>query len=324
MKKYFKIILLVIICTVFSAVFSLCANASVNDKKSLQIICENEETDLSGVEISVFEALEETSDGYKLAGAFKDYRVRVDASSSSALQETANTLANYVVTDKITPLATVTSDETGKAAFDNLDGGIYLVYGKKLTVDKKIYRLSPMFVEISRESDDVTVAYGKFSVSKVKNSRMTKYTVNKVWDNERELDGYRPEEIEVEIYLDGELYDTVKLNDDNNWSYFWNTDEVGDWNFKEVNVPEEYEVTIGIGEYDATITNRLDDSVIESNPNPPDDSDTDNDTDKDDNTNDNEDIPQTGQLWWPVPVLVILGVVLIALGLKIGLKGEKE
>ena len=171
-----------------------------------------------------------------------------------------------------------------------------------------------MFVEISDESKDLTVSYGKFIVTDVKNSKMTKYTLKKVWDNERDILEYRPDGIDVEIYLDGEVYETVNLNKDNDWTYQWNSDENGDWNFKELDVPEQYEVAIKIGENNITITNRLRDDVTGTpQPEPP----------KDDTTTD-EDIPQTGQLWWPVPVMAVVGVLLIVLGLKLGFKGEKE
>ena len=35
-----------------------------------------------------------------------------------------------------------------------------------------------------------------------------------------------------------------------------------------------------------------------------------------------EKLPQTGQLWWPVPVLAVLGLALIALGLRVSLKKD--
>ena len=35
-------------------------------------------------------------------------------------------------------------------------------------------------------------------------------------------------------------------------------------------------------------------------------------------------LPQTGQLWWPVPVLVILGLVLIITGMIVSHKNRKK
>ena len=54
----------------------------------------------------------------------------------------------------------------------------------------------------------------------------------------------RPDYIEVGLYGDGKLKETVVLNDLNNWSYTWNdlsTDVV--WNVEEINVPDNYRMT---------------------------------------------------------------------------------
>ncbi len=44
-------------------------------------------------------------------------------------------------------------------------------------------------------------------------------TVTKVWEDNNNQDGIRPEEIEVTLYANGEEVDTVKLTEANNWSY---------------------------------------------------------------------------------------------------------
>ncbi len=44
-------------------------------------------------------------------------------------------------------------------------------------------------------------------------------TVTKVWEDNNNQDGIRPEEIEVTLYANGEKVETVKLNESNDWSY---------------------------------------------------------------------------------------------------------
>lgn len=315
-KKYIRIFIMLIIATLFLNSFTATAFASSTNKKDLRVICEYEGEIIPEMEISIYKAVLRNDDMLTLTGDFKDYRVRLDISSASVLQEAADTLANYVVVDKIKPLQTVKSDEYGNADFSQLDNGVYLVCGKKLAIGDNIYRFSPMFVEINDNSADTKISYGKFVVTDVKNSKMTKYILKKVWDNERDILEYRPDSIDVVIFLDGEEFETVSLDDSNNWTYEWMSDENGDWNFKEIGSPEQYDVAIKIGENHITITNRLKDEIKPPPmPTPPSE---DIDTDKD------EDIPQTGQLWWPVPLMALVGVVLIVLGLKLGFKGEKE
>ena len=48
---------------------------------------------------------------------------------------------------------------------------------------------------------------------------LIKITVNKVWNDDNDRDGIRPETLSVDLYRDGEIIDTVQLNKDNNWSY---------------------------------------------------------------------------------------------------------
>lgn len=48
---------------------------------------------------------------------------------------------------------------------------------------------------------------------------LLKITVNKVWDDDNNRDGKRPNALSVNLLRDGEVIDTVELNKGNNWSY---------------------------------------------------------------------------------------------------------
>lgn len=311
MKKIGRVFAILTVIAVFCSTFTIFASAtSVN--KNLRVVCESEDAEVVGMEISIYKAASRNGNVLTLSGDFKDYNVRLVADSASVLQEAADTLANYIVTDKIQPHKTAVTDQHGNADFSNLDNGFYLVCGKKLVSGDKVYRFSPMFVEINDQSEQTTVSYGKFLVTDIQNSVVTNYTLKKIWDNEGDILEYRPDGIDVEIYLDGEFYEKVNLNKDNNWTYQWLSDETGDWNFKELNVPEQYQISIKIDGTYITVTNRLKDdtpkpSEPEEKPDPP-----------------KEDIPQTGQLWWPVPLMALLGIILIVVGVKLLAKGEKE
>src|SRR5699024_9057582 len=50
----------------------------------------------------------------------------------------------------------------------------------------------------------------------------TDLTVNKVWNDEENRDGLRPESIEVQLVADGQNQgEPVVLDEANNWSYTW-------------------------------------------------------------------------------------------------------
>lgn len=46
-------------------------------------------------------------------------------------------------------------------------------------------------------------------------------TVNKVWDDEDNAEGFRPNDVTVNLLANNEVIDTVTLSDGNDWSYSW-------------------------------------------------------------------------------------------------------
>ncbi len=120
------------------------------------------------------------------------------------------------------------------------------------------------------------------------------YTVQKIWANDENGKHDRPESIVVDLYMDNQYdpYDTVTLNTENNWQYTWKELPAGHkWTASEREVPQHYKVSVDIDGNIISITNEY------TGPDAP-----------------SPDIPQTGQLWWPVPLLAILGTVFFALG----------
>ena len=77
-------------------------------------------------------------------------------------------------------------------------------------------------------------------------------------------EGKRPEEIEVTLYANEEAVETVKLSEENNWSYIWVGLEYSDENFEEIQytvredkVPEGYTMSHQQDGYKVTITNTI-------------------------------------------------------------------
>lgn len=66
-------------------------------------------------------------------------------------------------------------------------------------------------------------------------------SVSKQWDDINNEDGIRPESVNVEIYQDEVLYDTVEIKNDSNWLYeFFVEDFDKTYTFKEININENY------------------------------------------------------------------------------------
>ena len=128
-----------------------------------------------------------------------------------------------------------------------------------------------------------------------------------------------PDNIKVEIYRDGKLFDTVTLNADNNWEYFWKDNSAAEWTVKEIDIPANYTVVTKSNDKLFLIENTYksdSSSNTDSSSSTPDSSSSGSDSSS--STPDN--IPQTGSLNWPVPVLIGGGVILIAAGWRVSRK----
>ena len=129
--------------------------------------------------------------------------------------------------------------------------------------------------------------------------------VLKIWDDDGNTQN-RPEEITVQLLRDGQIYDTVVLSDGNNWRYTWeNLDADSKWTVVEKDVDDRYSVKVTLEGITFVVTNTLPDVPPPPPPeNPP-------------------HLPQTGQLWWPVPVLMAAGLALVLFGV-LRRKGDED
>ena len=132
--------------------------------------------------------------------------------------------------------------------------------------------------------------------------------VLKVWDDADNKN--RPTEVIIQLLRNGEVYDTVTLNDDNNWRYTWsNLDDSYTWTVVEKEC-EGYTVQIERDGITFVITNTYETDIPDnSTPNVPVPPDPTNPTPN------NPSLPQTGQIWWPVPLLLMGGLSFIIVGL---------
>ena len=121
------------------------------------------------------------------------------------------------------------------------------------------------------EGYEATYSEDTFTITNTHIPYLTEKTVTKVWDDENNQDGIRPESIEVQLFanykkLEGEIY-KITLNKNNNWTYTW-TNLPKNYNGQEIiytvqeeNVPDGYEVTYN--DETLTITNKRNPDLIE-------------------------------------------------------------
>jgi len=322
-------------------------HAEDNADGSLQLICKSEDVILSGMKWNLFRVAEREGGDIVLVDEFSDYKISFKDTSADAMSDIASTLETYVRIDKIPPLQTGISDDRGIVDFTNLEQGFYFLWAKdfKIKETKTTYSPVPFMVEIAQEEDGTNqnyITYPKFFHFGVLDQSDADYTVKKIWRNSKSQLFDDSIEITVEMYKDDEYQNTVILSKENDWSYTWTDKAHSDWMVKEVNIPEDYTVIYRSNETQYAIVNTYKDynPEVDEPTNPTDTADSTQATGSTDSTTSTSEkittkpdspyvppvggnnnnppssgkLPQTGQLWWPVPFMFGGGIILIAIG----------
>ena len=161
-----------------------------------------------------------------IAGVDLKDEVFSDVENVNGMINAANTIAQYK--DKLTSLNSFTIKVPGTGNASVTENGIYLIVGDEIKVGDLYWRPVPVLTQVL--NDDAQFAFDKDHVNaKIKSKPVTySHNVKKVWNDNDDEKGLRPESIDVEIIYGDKVIDTVTLNDANNWNFTWNTTEAGD------------------------------------------------------------------------------------------------
>lgn len=210
----------------------------------------------------------------------------------------------------------VTNGE-GVVTFSDLELGLYLVLGVPHKQDLLTYEQDPVLVMVPNRNmtgDDIDSWHYQVSVKGKPVTAKDSLEVVKLWDDKNDAAHKRPGSITVYLLKNGKRVENVPgiqspvvLNKHNNWRYLWENLECGvTWAVEEdtsglagLNYVAGKPVRDdkGTDHIIYTITNKY-------SPPPP-------------------KLPQTGQLWWPVPVLLSAGLLCMLVAL-IRRRGEKD
>lgn len=258
---------------------------------------------VSGAGFYLYRVADLDEDGaVTLCGPFADYPVDTKDLSQDAMRDMAATLDAFAKRDALNPDYVAVVDEHGFAVIEDLEVGLYLISAEKYIGEDGMYSSTAALAPIpARQNPDSDWFYSVSVLPKCKfqphgGMGVTTRKVIKIWDDKGN-EANRPDNLKVSLLCNGIIYDTVELNAENGWSYVWTDLWSGeDWMIVE-HVPEGYSVLISV---EGLITHIKNTNTTPPPPptNPP-------------------DTPQTGVLWWPMPILLIVGVVFIALGVKL-------
>ena len=295
---------------------------------SLTVRCQKEQA-VSGVRFSLYQVADVSGTAaFRLTGDFAGYPVSLDDLSSADWQALAGTLAAYAARDHLAPLDSGRTGSDGTLRFPqqqkSLLPGLYLVVGDSYTAGNRIYTPSPFLIclpNLDSETDmwvyDETVD-PKYTWETGdggdEGGGTVRRKVLKVWEDDGAEDE-RPESVTVQLLRNGKVYDTVTLSGKNRWSYEWSGLEQGDiWQVVEADVPEEYTVTVSREGVTFVVTNTLTEEITDEPtpegplPEVPEEN------IPDEPVPQGPALPQTGVLWWPVPLLACAGMALFLAG----------
>lgn len=312
MKKIFKQVALLLLILLMLPVAAYAAGKIDLDRDAvLSISYIDGDTPLVGAEFRIY--LVATADEFgtlTTVDAFQQFHVDIQGENDAAWKSLAATLEGYVLRDDIVPTDSGKTDQDGSLRFPTgekkLTMGLYLVLGQRHTQGEYRYDAAPFMVMLpSQDTAEnewlyevaVTPKYESTVIPDIPTTVTRK--VLKVWDDANN-ESARPKEITVQLLRDGEVYDTVVLNAENNWRYVWNElEDSYTWTVAE-QACEGYTVRVEQDGITFVITN----TAVPDEPKPTEPS-----------KPNKPSLPNTGQLWWPVPMLLLAGLVFVGIGL---------
>ena len=116
-------------------------------------------------------------------------------------------------------------------------------------------------------------------------------TVLKVWDDQG-YENRRPESVQVTLLQNGVAFETRTLSEANGWQYTWDKLPKVDQSGKEISWTIREAAVSG---YRSAVRLNGDTFVLT-------------------NTLSRQKLPQTGVLWWPVPILAMTGLAFLIVG----------
>ena len=165
-----------------------------------------------------------------IAGVTLTDEVFSDVETVDGMVNAAGIIAQY--TDKFDSVKVggpveITVGDTATVATVS-ENGIYLIVGNKIKVGDLYWNPVPVLVQVL--NGDAKFAFDKDHVKPKINSCPVIYShnVKKVWNDNNNEKGLRPEYVDVEILYGDKVIDTVTLNDANNWNFTWTTTEAGE------------------------------------------------------------------------------------------------
>ena len=311
---------------------------------SVTLVCAQDSVKVSSMYWKIYKVGERRDGRFVLTGKFAGYPVDMNDLDTDTVRGIAQALESFIIGDSIEAHSTGLTNSDGTVVFSGLDSGLYLAVAKKVKKGETSYMATPLLFEI-KEDGSAEKAFPKIYSTITLEGSVGSYTVKKVWvDNDDSYEA-RPVNVTVDLFKDGELYDTVVLDESSNWQHRWNTLELdSEWRVLERNIPVKYAVLVdynskqfliknsyapemlieGGSQTATTTTTTAPVTVTSGSTSSTSSATTATTATATVTTASGSSLPQTGQLWWPVLPLALGGMTLICIGLLSGKKNKND
>lgn len=257
-----------------------------NEKGSIEItlVEKNDNVKIEGAELTIYKIADAYEENHNL---FLKYVSELSSCNVSLEDlESASVTSNIekCIPSDYNGISKLTNQD-GNVKYDNLDLGLYLI--KQTNKVDGFSKIDSFLAMIPKEIDN-SWKYNIKATPKTDIIRVMDINVRKVWNTSNNNTNHGvnlPKSITIELLLNDEVVDTVKLNNENEWKHTWKDLPKSDsYIVREINVPKGWTVTY----------QKEDNSFIVTN---------------------TSTLVQTGQMLWIVLLIGMIGIVFIIISL---------
>lgn len=325
-RRIFIVCLMIMVCSCQPAYVSAAKKGSI----SISYPCSN-----TTFQLYYVASMTKTSQ-YKLKKRFSKYPIQLNKHTKDEWMGQAQALEAYIHRDQLRANRTGDTDNAGEIKFTDLRRGLYLIMAKTKEENGYIYKAMPYFISIPGKSVNGKAQYNitsapKYEKTPTTQDQKTDCKVVKTWVDKNH-ENKRPKKIVVQLLQDGKIYQEVSLSKENNWQYTWkDLSQDHQWEAVEKSKSGDYFASVSKQGTSFVIKNIYWDEEYYKDSKKPkkpgkkkiktteeyyQDSNKPKKTKtKTTKTSKTTKLPQTGQLWWPLPFLMFGGIICIGIGM---------
>ena len=296
--------LLVLLCSLCLLCSGVPVAAQESGQNSIRL-----HSDTEGAQFTLYQVAQKNDDGtFSLTKDFASAGVEVNDLSTDGLEALGTTLSAYIGKNQPSPAAAAQTVTDGVCQWSDLSDGLYLVLGTPKAENGNLLEFSPVVAYLPYTVDGQEQrSLDTEEKAPAEVPQTTQYSVYKVWKDG--TGSGRPASVKVALVrrnsAESSVVDTQTLSADNNWSYTCKDLPQGYvYQAVETGVPNGYTQAVSRDGAKIVITNTKKSTSVTSTV--------------------SGKLPQTGQLWWSVPVLVLAGLACLLAAVWTKSRGGRE